>query len=217
LLFLAIPGLLRAQDDEQLPGQNLTVFSEIKPILQEADKVRLSPTLPRVEQAEPNLEYIFEEKQIEVAYEAPEVRPLAVKAEALEALPRAFVKVGFGNVTTPMAEVYLNSGRKQKYRKGKTNSNYGAAFKYISQKSARAEQLYSDFRSRLFADFFTDAAYFSPYVGYSRDGNRFYGYDAVKDSALAAMDNKQIFNYYYGGLKFGTPKRMMPALILTEN
>ena len=206
LLVLAIPGLLQAQDDEQLPGQNLTVFSEIKPILQEADKVRLSPTLPRVEQAEPNLEYIFEEKQIEVAYEAPEVRPLAVKAESLEPLPHAFVKVGFGNVTTPMAEVYLNSGRKQKYRKGKTNSNYGAAFKYISQKSARAEQLYSDFRSRLFADFYTDAAYFSPYAGYSRDGNRFYGYDPVNDSLLAAMDNKQVFNYYYGGLKFGNPE-----------
>lgn len=205
-LFMAMTGLLQAQDEEQLPGQNLTVISEIRPVLQEAEKVRLSPALPRVEHTEPDLEYIFEEKQIEVAYEAPEVRPLAVKAEALEPLPHAFVKVGFGNVTTPMAEVYLNSGRKQKYRKGKTNSNYGAAFKYISQKSARAEQLYSDFRSRLFADFYTDAAYFSPYIGYSRDGNRFYGYDPATDTVLAALDNKQVFNYYYGGLKFGNPE-----------
>ena len=205
LLFIAIPGWLQAQDDEQLPGQNLTVFSEIKPVLQEAEKIKLAPTLPRVEPAEPNFDYIFDEKQIEVSYEAPEVRPLAVKAEPLEPLPHAFIKVGFGNVTTPMAEVYLNSGRKQKYHKGSTNSNYGAAFKYISQKSGRAEQLYSDFRSRLFADFYTEAAYFSPYLGYSRDGNRFYGYDSEKDSALAALDNKQVFNYYYGGLKFGNP------------
>lgn len=204
-ILLTIPLVVLAQDDDedQLPGQNLTVFSDIQPLLQEAQKKKLTPDLPEVEDEQPELEYNLSERTLSVPFTAPEVRPLAMRAEQLQQFNNVFAKVGFGNITTPLVEVYLNSGRNKKYRRGDNNANLGAFVKYLSQNASRQDQQYSDLRTKAFADLYTNKVFFTPYLGYNRDGNRFYGYDAEVDSTLAEMDNKQIFNYYYGGTRFG--------------
>lgn len=207
-LLVALPTTIFAQtntggeDDEDLPGQNITVVSTVKPILADAKKVSLSPNLPPIESETPDMSYDLPVEPLAVPYVAPDVRPLAMKPEEVEPLPNVYAKVGFGNYTTPYLDVYVNSGRSNRFENRNTNTNLGLHLGYISSNSSRAEQQYSDFTVSGHGTFFTDGpAAIKVHGGYDRNGIRFWGYDEETDTALAMMDNRQHFNHIYAGLQ----------------
>lgn len=209
-LLMLVPALGWAQtgdDEEDLPGQNITVISTIRPILADAEKVSLSPTLPPIESETPELKYDLPVRPLKVPYVAPDVRPLAMKADEVDPLPNVYAKVGFGNYTTPYLDLYLNSGRSNRFENRDNNTNLGLHVGYISSKSSRAEQQYSDFTVSGHGTFFTDAAAIKVSGGYDRNAVRFWGYDEETDSLLAAMDNKQHFNHIYGAFEVRNAKK----------
>lgn len=189
------------EEDKGLPGQNITVVSEIKPILADAEKVPLVPSLPPIEPTSEEITYTIPTRMLKVPYEAPEVRPLATRADELPPLKNTYIKAGFGNYLTPYLDVYVNSGRGSLYNNRDNESNLGARIHYMSSNGPLPDQQFSRFKAGVLGDFFINNFALHTFGGYERDAIRFYGYDPETDTLIANQDNSQVYNFIYGGLR----------------
>jgi hypothetical protein len=203
LLFGASVILAQGGDDP-LPGQTITVISEAKPILADADKVKLNPELPAIEATTPDLTYDVPDRKLALPFTPPDVKPLAMRADELPPLNNVYAKVGFGNYTTPYLDLFVNSGRGS----GRDNNmNLAAQAHWLSSNGPLPDQRFSDLRTKLLGSFFTEQTVFHALGGFDRTGRRFYGYDAEVDTLIAAMDNRQHFNHIFGGMRFNNTQR----------
>ncbi len=209
LTLLLLCGLVSwsaaAQTEEgDLPGQNITVVSEIKPILAEARKQDFQPQLPEPEVSNEPITYDIPTRSLQIPFVSPDVRPLAMKPEEVEALGNVYAKVGFGNYSTPYLDLYVNSGRDKKYDNRDNLTNLGARVHYLSSQGALPDQQFSDLATKLFGQFYLgQQVRLDAFAGYNRNAVRFYGYDPVLDTLLAQADNQQNFNNFFGGVRFG--------------
>jgi hypothetical protein len=195
------------QEEDKLNGQNITVISELKAIIANADKIRFNPKLPPVEQDDVDLKYELPSHFISIPYNAPEVNPLAMKRQKLEPLKNVYATIGFGNYTTPYLDLYINSGRNNKYANATNNANLGLRVGYISSIGPLPDQNYSNLKTRAFGSFYQDAMEIGVYGQYDRSVYHFYGYDPAKDTAIAKADNKQVFDFISAGLRFRNAKK----------
>jgi hypothetical protein len=195
------------QEDDKLNGQNITVISELKAIIANADKIRFNPKLPPVEKEDVDLKYELPSHFISIPYNAPEVNPLAMKRQKLEPLKNVYATIGFGNYTTPYLDLYINSGRNNKHANATNNSNLGLRVGYISSNGPLPDQNYSNLRTRAFGSFYKDALEIGVFAQYDRSVYQFYGYDPAIDTAIAKADNKQVFDFISAGLRFRNAKK----------
>lgn len=193
--------------EEDLPGQNITVVSEIKPILADARKIGLNPELPAVNDQPIKVEYDVPTRMLKVPYVAPEVRPLATRPDKVEQLKNVYAKVGFGNYLTPYLDLYVNSGRSSKYDNRDNETNLAARVNYISSNGPLPDQQFSDLRTKLMGDFFINNFALHAFGGYDRHAIRFYGYNPEVDTLISAQDNGQTYNFMYGGLRFNNTEK----------
>lgn len=198
---------LLAQTGNDLPGQNIIVLSDIKPLLSEAKKVRFNPKLPPVETNTPDLIYSLPSRSLTLPYQVPDVKPLAKKAEKLPPLKNVYAKIGFGNYTTPYLDLYINSGRDNSKENASNNSNLGLRVGYISSKGSLPEQQFSDFKAKAFGTFYVDRAAIGVQIKYDRNVNYFYGYNPEVDTVIAKLGNQQIYNSISGGLSIKNAKK----------
>lgn len=114
-VFLTMPGVLAAQDTTALPGnlrnQSITITSEYTPVLKPASKINFSsseslPALPKT-----MLKYNVPAQSMPVTYEPAALYALAVNIDSTVSWhTENFVKLGYGNLSTPYAEAGLSLG-----------------------------------------------------------------------------------------------------------
>ena len=199
IILLVSTSVLIAQPNQGDPEQQFTIEREYKPSLADAVKVQLNPELPPIESKAPVLTYNVPDKYLNIPYEAPDVRPLAMKAIPLENLKNVYAKIGAGNRLMPYVDIYLNSGRNERTDKETNNLNLGGRVGYINTLESLPDQEYSEFRSKAFATFFTDKVTLGGELNYNHDGVRFYGFDHA-DSTLDFLAIKQAFKFFNGNV-----------------
>jgi hypothetical protein len=136
VLFLF--GQLNAQNSKDTSTNRVMVIGlKYQPILIEAYKIESVPVINKPTPQSPNYTYQIPSKQVET----PKiVNPMPAadffKKETFE-YPSSYVKLGYGNYKTPLAELYFNNKKDEKY-------SYGAHYKFL-QTNSHLNKGFADF------------------------------------------------------------------------
>ncbi|MFN4082160.1 MAG: hypothetical protein ACK4K9_00865 [Bacteroidia bacterium] len=153
--------MLFAQRDTVLSGSIVDVVKDFKPILSESIKIPINPNPEIPEITKTN--FIYEIPNISFSVEPTiyTIKPLTMGTMLLPKLKGNYLKVGFGNYTTPFLETYINTVR---------NKNRQAGF-YFNHLSSAGDNDFNNFSNNKIKGYikeFAEKNIYSLDVGYNR-------------------------------------------------
>lgn len=195
LLVLTIATLAFGQTAWAQPVFNtepIKVIKAYEPNLADAIKVTPLPILPSDSLEKQKLDFTYFDKMVVSGLEVQPITPLRSGNETRSTLNNNFVKLGFGNYTTPLIDVNFMSLRNDKYQ-------YGVKFNHFSSRGS-IKAMDQEFRNVRVAsnEFLAHGKYFikqhtlSGAIGFDGDYNTFYGFNSP-DSVLDINDLRQRF------------------------
>lgn len=176
--------------------QEVTIISDYKARIEQADKISYVPRAEQPSMLDSNLSYEIPDKLIKLDYEPAELKPLGTPKEKLKRYPASYIKLGFGNRITPLAEIVYNETSLQ-------NTTVGAYYKHLSSSGKRENQKFSSNTAGAYLTQYFDKFKFGASFDYERDVHHFYGYDPDSFS-FDSKDVRQRLRTFQGGLDFGT-------------
>ncbi len=172
LLLLAccvLPLFSLAQKDTTKKTTTIDITSSYKPVLRNAVKLNFSASHLSSDSTHPNLSYDIPAQNLFYSYQPIPLKPLALQQDTnLYLGQRNFVKVGYGNFSTPYVSAGFSFGNGKKF----------LANVYADYISSKGKLLYQDY-SRLHIK--AAGSYFLP-----------------KNEVYAAVDVKMNENFLYG-------------------
>ncbi len=151
--------------------QTIDITSSYKPVLRNAVKINFSASHLNADTIKPKMNYTVPSQNLFYAYQPISLRPLALQQDTNLYLGiRNYIKVGYGNYSTP----YVNAGFSFGDGKKMLVNLYA---NYISSKGKIANQDYTQLQIKANAIFFTPKN--EVYVGaqLSQNNNYLYGYN----------------------------------------
>ena len=151
--------------------QTIDITSSYKPVLRNAVKINFSASHLNADTTKPKMNYTVPSQNLFYAYQPISLRPLALQQDTNLYLGiRNYIKVGYGNYSTP----YVNAGFSFGDGKKMLVNLYA---NYISSKGKIANQDYTQLQIKANAIFFTPKN--EVYVGaqLSQNNNYLYGYN----------------------------------------
>ena len=151
--------------------QTIDITSSYKPVLRNAVKINFSASHLNADTTKPKMNYTVPSQNLFYAYQPISLRPLALQQDTNLYLGiRNYIKVGYGNYSTP----YVNAGFSFGDGKKMVVNLYA---NYISSKGKIANQDYIQLQIKANAIFFTPKN--EVYVGaqLSQNNNYLYGYN----------------------------------------
>jgi len=165
-----LPNVTFAQIDTA-KKQTIDITSSYKPVLRNAVKINFSASHLNADTTKPKMNYSVPSQNLFYAYQPISLRPLALQQDTNLYLGiRNYIKVGYGNYSTP----YVNAGFSFGDGKKMVVNLYA---NYISSKGKIANQDYTQLQIKANAIFFTPKN--EVYVGaqLSQNNNYLYGYN----------------------------------------
>jgi hypothetical protein len=120
--------------------------------------------------------------------------------------PNSFIKLGYGNIRTPLAEIYLNNKQDKKY-------SYGAHYRFL-QTNSNLNSSFADFSNHNFkgyASTFTENSELGIDVNYRQNKYYYYGFDTSSKKlersssnlsrTISTFDSRAYFNSTASGKK----------------
>ncbi len=154
--------------------EEIEVVRAYKPVLADAAKIRRSPDLDNKKPFKPVLTYnVFDEK-FELNRDIKQLQAQELVNAAPAVLKNNYVKVGAGNFSTGLGELYLNNGRDEALQAG-------LYLKHLSQSGDLDKQKFSNQQAGIFGKSILDKISVTGELGYDRVGTYFY---AVPDTSF---------------------------------
>ncbi len=180
---------------------DITTSGEVKwePSLSDAYKISDSPKSDTAVIQMPQLNYSIRPVKFNTTFELTPIKAVKIKDENITKLYKNYVKLGFGNYTTPYAEVFVNNLRSKEY-------SVGAHLKHLSSAgqindfgpSAFSENLVNIYGERFLPNYAIKAN-----AQYDRNVVHFYGFDP-NVYAWKENDVRQKFNHFNTNLEFAS-------------
>lgn len=204
LIFLLSGVVLHAQEDTTSRyNESVIVVSSFDPIIGDAFKINEKPVLVDTIKTTPKFIYNLSPYKANTIYEPLTISPARISGEPLTKLYRNYIKVGMGNYTTPLVDVYLNTTRSKKYALGLNYKHFSSSGKIKDyEKSA-----FSDNSAKLFGKYFFNKYTLSMDLGYDRNMVHYYGRGFTPEPIITAYaslleDAKHVFNFYGANASF---------------
>ena len=105
--------------DTNVYDEKVVVVGSFNPVLQNADKVNVAPSINDTATMTPEYNYSIASQRIYSLYMPEIINAARIKGEPTTRLYHNYIKLGFGNYCTPYADIYYNSTRSK-------DLNYGA-------------------------------------------------------------------------------------------
>lgn len=175
-----MPLLLSAQQDTRVRQSDTTTNREVKityeyqPKFMNAQKIESVPVIDKP-QVKPTL-FTYQIKSHQVNTEKiVKPMPVADLSTATENIyPSSFIKIGYGNLRTPLAEVYLNNKQNTRY-------SYGAHYRFL-QSNSDLNNTFADFSRHNFKGYasnYTEIGELGIEVNFRQENYNFYGYNTT--------------------------------------
>ncbi len=170
VFLLSISATISAQRDTT-KKQSIDITSSYKPVLRNAVKINFSASNLPADTSKTVGQYTIPAQNLFFTYQPVSLKPLALTMDtALELGERNFVKVGFGNLSTPYASAGFSFGDGKK-------SLVNLYADYISSKGKIVNQNYSQINIKGSGSYFTGQNEVYGTVGISQQDYSLYGYD----------------------------------------
>jgi len=196
---------VQAQPTGDENSEQISIIQNYQPILADAVKLNFNPELPGNSFEKPALSYQLPSRSLDLPYQSPSVRPLAMKPLPLDPLKNVYAKVGAGNKALPFIDFYVNSGRSGKYNNKTDYFNWGLHGGFVNAPAGIENQTYTELKTNAFVQYYVDKVELSGQVNYNQDNIRFYGYN--HDSSFTANQVKQIYHFVNGTFAVNNAKK----------
>jgi len=164
-------GLTSFAQKDSTRKQTIDITSSYKPVLRNSIKVNFSAANLVADTSKPYLSYNIPAQNLFYTYQPISLKPLALTQDtSLKLGLRNFLKVGFGNYSTPYVKAGFSFGDGKK-------SLVNLYADYISSKGKIKYQDYSQLNIKASGSYFTDRNEIYGTIGVSKNDNYLYGYD----------------------------------------
>lgn len=186
--------ILHAQDvkppekTEKTVSEEIEIIRPYKPVLAEAVKLRRSPDLDNIKTYKAKFSYQLTDRKLELNTDIQKLQAQKVADEHQAELFNNYVKGGFGNLGTFLAEAYVGMGKDPALQTGAFFRHFGQSGKLNKQDENR-QQL------SVFGRSIGNSATLNGKLNYQRHGLYFYGIDEEKPT-LNPNPEKQMFNFF---------------------
>jgi hypothetical protein len=195
LLIFSLPLLMFAQQGKDLGGKDIMVVKPYKPVLGESLKISDVPEGDTTSTNPPVLDYTVRSKKAQTEYEASVIKAVKIKEEQLQKLYRSYARLGIGNYTTYLGDLYVNALRSKQGALGLSLNHFSGNPGFDDAGPAG----FSNNHGGVYGKYFLDKSTFDGEFNYNRDIVHYYGYDG--DTVIEKDDIKQRFNTI--GIKLG--------------
>ncbi len=222
LLLFLVPLSLVAQNRKRnaaqnklpqkdtIPQRTVIVTSAFTPSLKKTAKINFNAGIPVPDTTRPVLKYNVPVQNLFFTYESPAIKPLALQIDSLIHWESSnFVKVGYGNYTTPYLQAGVSFG-------DGVHSVLNVFGKYTSSKGPIPFQQSSK-TSLQAIGFFTNEKNTQEWMGQLHyDGSTQYGYGFVPDTLVFTKDELRKRYSSFGG-KIGVRNKTINAANISYN
>lgn len=170
---------------------------EIEPVFRIAEKPSVLDTVMPV----PQVSYPLLSLKKEHSFELEKIDPARIKlVDKLPQLYHSYVKLGFGNYTMPLGEVFINSTRSRKFHWGISAKHHSSWGKIKGYAPSQFDRTRLDAYGKMIEKEYTITAK----VNYFNHGHHFYGIrneDVPGDSIRQRFNNTGVFGEYHSHKK----------------
>ena len=191
---LAFIPATKAQSDSNVYNERVVVTSRYKPVVEETQKINVAPTITDTVATMPkSFTYDISTRRLTSLYEPSRIKAARIIGEPATKLYNNYIKLGFGNYLSPLAEVYFNSLRSPDKTYGiraTHRSSWGTIGRAASDDEPPSSTHYGQAPFSLtditaFGKLITKSHHqLSADLGYQNDFNRYYGFS---DSTLHSV------------------------------
>ena len=191
---LAFIPAAKAQSDSNVYNERVVVTSRYKPVVEETQKINVAPTITDTVATMPkSFTYDISTRRLTSLYEPSRLKAARIIGEPATKLYNNYIKLGFGNYLSPLAEVYFNSLRSPDKTYGiraTHRSSWGTIGRAAAEDEPPSPTHYGQAPFSLtditaFGKLITKSHHqLSADLGYQNDFNRYYGFS---DSTLHSV------------------------------
>lgn len=176
------------QEERRTTIDSIDVIRDYRPILADAVKIRRSPDMTNKREYQPKLNYSIIDKKLDITTGTKRLDIQEIPAVRFATPTNNYVKIGAGNFSTLLGEIYLANTDYQ-------DTRFGAYIKHLSQEGNIENQNYGQQEITVFGRQLYDQFTISGDLGYKRYATRFFGqpFD-VNNISLNPNPEKQAFN-----------------------
>ncbi len=165
-IFMILSTVLHAQTDT-LRTDIIDVIKPFKATLSESIKIQSNPNPEIPEVRKPEFSYKLPEIKHNDIPTIYTIKPLSLGTALLPKIKNNYTRLGFGNYSMPLAEIYLNSKRNKNYQ-------LGAFYKHLSADAENLQQ-FSNNTAGVYAKRFVDKGVVESDFLYHRNVVNLYG------------------------------------------
>jgi hypothetical protein len=194
--------LLETTVNAQTPlKKEVEVVKPYEPVVSDANKINVLPKISDSVVIKPNIQYNITPIMVNTEYQVSAINAAKMMNMPISKLYKNYIKLGFGNYTSPLAELYVNSSRSKKHTAGIFLKHQSSAGKLKLENGDKVFAGYSETSGELFGRKFFKNSYL--YANGGARGNTVYdyGYYPKLDTALEKGDIRQ--NYFLANANAG--------------
>ena len=172
------------QQQQRATIDSIDVIRDYRPILADAVKIRRSPDMTNKREYQPKLEYSIIDKKLDITTGTRRLDIQEMPFVDLSRKTNNYVKLGVGNYSTYLGELYLTND-------AYLDTRFGMYAQHLSQKGEWADQVYGQQEVRAFGRQVYEDFTLSGNAGYKRYATRFYGKTVFSDALFNAGHTAQ--------------------------
>ncbi len=195
ILVLACLQVISAQAQPPLKEQ-IDVYTGFDPKVADAEKINSNPTIVDTVTVVRKIEYSIVSNPVTSLYIPDTIQAAKIRKEPLNPLKRFYVKLGFGNYTTPYGEVRINSLRNKANSYSLDYRHYSSWGKIgkVGTEGLRGRAFMMDNEANgMYSHFFKEHT-INLKAGFTQNMVHYYGYNPEIDSTINPDDTRQRYN-----------------------
>jgi hypothetical protein len=193
-----LPALAQKKQQETVMKREVTLYNPFKPSLPDVVKKSYLPDMTDTANVRPDFKYDISPEPFMPSYTISPIRPASLLPDPLLKLYKSYVRFGFGNYITPLAEVSITNERSKKGAIGIFARHFSTNGKVQLQNLNRVPAGYMDNDVSFFGKKFFRKSIFNGSVDLNQKTRYAYGYDTIKP-----VQKDIRLNYYNAGAAIG--------------
>ena len=174
--------------DSIIPNQTIEINQIYKPEIAKPVKPIITPSLPKIEPAKPQFDYVVPQQTLSYTYHSVPIRPLALGKQEMTYPFENYVKAGIGNLSS----IYFDAGIGSLH-----GENYNTTFhvSHLSQSKVNTQKGNSNTTIDAAGEYKLNTHTLFGNIELFRQGYKYYGYD----ESLYQYPTKSIRQSFTGG------------------
>ena len=175
-------------------NKQVQVTKAFDPIVRDAYKINRLPKIIDTLKISPYFNYSIAKRPISTQFEVKKIEAAKMAKEPLSRLRRGFVRAGYGNNLSPLAEISFSDLRSEKRSWGIYAGHYSSFGDIQLADESMVDNDYGSTEANAFLTYFFKNAYLKADAFYQHQFNTYYGYDTNVDVSNLTYDKTQTLN-----------------------